>query len=186
MSLVSSPYADSANVLQLDSLDESYQVVAEALQQFQSVTEAYATEFYEDSFNLDNIVNAIRTLSAERGVPVVSSVYVIAFRSVLKPEIRTNARHMKTLLDFDRRSHAEANLLGGLLKYWYGTAHKTTGHNLATCWWRNAEDAVAGGQGPAHRQSVKQTASWYDFWKVEQYELQISSLLWRLGEWRRE
>lgn len=179
--IISSPYTEPDHLLTLGKLELEYQVAAKALRLFEPVTEKYAIESYLESFNVENVVAEIqKDLPYENGfVPV--ELYVIAFRSVLKPDVRVDPQKITLLHDADKLSHAEANILGGLLKYWYGSADPDTGHNLATCWWRNIEDAKKGGLGKAHRESISRTRDWYSYWKVEQYLVQITRGGWRFA-----
>lgn len=111
-----------------------------------------------------------------------TKIYVIAFRLILKREIAQNPQNTQLLFDFDKRSHAEANALGGLLKYWYGKPDPETGQNLATCWWRNPQDAQKGGTGKMHQASVAKVRNWYELWRVEQYELELGANHWHCRE----
>lgn len=177
--IVSSPYSD--HLLQLSSLEPEYQISALALQNFHSVSPNYATDNYLDSFNIADVVALIRGSALRNRTKPPEELYVIAFRSVLKPDVRGDPQKIKVLHDFDEKSHAEANESGGLLKYWYGVADPVSGHNLATCWWRSAEDARRGGTGKLHRESIAKTRDWYSLWKVEQYVLRIGEGDWQLA-----
>lgn len=172
MSLISSPYTEPPHLLDLDSLEPAYRASALVLQDFQATSQTYADDSYIDSFNIEEIAKKIQDQVGE------ATLYIVAFRSALRPEINTTANRA-VLFDADRRSHAEANALGGLLKYWYGTPAEN-GHNLATCWWRSAEDARLGGRGKAHRESVAHTMEWYLLWHVEQYNLEVTKDSWNL------
>lgn len=178
--IVTSPYSEREHLLELSTLDPAFQAAALGLRTFDAVDEKYATGSYLQSFNVGEVVQQMAAHAAALDAELPRQLYVIAFRSVLKPEIRSNADNIAVLMDADKRSHAEANTLGGLLKYWYGTADAETGHNLATCWWRSVEDARRGGTGPAHQHSVRHTRSWYAYWLVEQYSLTLSGCGWTL------
>lgn len=181
--LVSSPYVEQDHLLQLSKLQPEFQATAHALQTLRATSPKYAVEDYISSFNINEIVEQIRAEASQKGYPIPHQIYVIAFRSVLKPDIRSDPEKINLLYEADRQSHAEANILGGLLKYWYGEPDQKTGHNLATCWWRSFEDAKKGGIGKAHRESVSRTRDWYSYWKVEQYILQISEGDWQWKPW---
>lgn len=173
--LVSSPYVEKGHLLTLDTLEPKYQLVAVALQKFRPVSDLYASEDYDRSFNIGEIAEEIRQAQTEKTV-----VYIIVFRSALKTDVRQDKAKRDLLFEADRLSHKEANLHGGLLKYWYGEPHGDTGRNVATCWWRSIEDAKGGGNGPAHKSSVMRTRDWYSYWRVEQFELEIGSDGWEL------
>lgn len=179
--IVSSPYTSASHLLQLGDLEADFQATALALQKFDAISPNYAVDDYIDSFNIDEVVAHIRRGALRNRTKPPSQIYVIAFRSVLKPDVRNDPAKIKVLLEADRQSHAEANESGGLLKYWYGTADAKTGHNLATCWWRSMEDARRGGTGKAHRDSISRTRDWYCFWRVEQYVLRITANDWQLA-----
>lgn len=181
--IVSSPYLEQDHLLQLSTIQPEFQATAYALQEFRATSPNYAVGNYLTSFNVDEIVKQIRTQVLERKTALPHQIYVVAFRSVLKPIIRADPEKVNLLYEADKRSHAEANLLGGLLKYWYGKPDPITGHNLATCWWRSAEDAKKGGVGKSHRENVARTKDWYSYWKVEQYILEISHNDWKWKLW---
>lgn len=176
--LVSSPYTSDKHLLDLSRLDPIHQEVAISLSNFGPVSQNYARDDYLASFNVAAIVSQVQK-NTHIHQPV--RLYVVAFRLKLKAEIAGDPEKTKILYDADRLSHAEASALGGLLKYWYGAPDHITGHNLATCWWRNAEDARAGGHGALHRASVAKVQSWYELWRVEQYELELGANYWN---WR--
>lgn len=176
--IISSPYVEQEHLLDLLELEIQHRIIAVALQKFRPVSEKYAFDDYASSFNIGEVVEEIRGLSAKFDVEI-PSIYIIAFRSVLNPEKR-NPVDLESLYDFDKRSHAEANQLGGLLKYWFGVPDGETGQNLATCWWRSAEDAKIGGTGNAHRESVSKTRQWYQLWHVEEYILELGAKSWKL------
>lgn len=181
--IVSSPYIERDHLLQLSTLQPEYQATALALQAFRATSPKYAVENYLASFNVSEVVTQIRDQAKQMRITIPHQIYVIAFRSILKPEIRADAEKIKLLYEADKQSHAEANLLGGLLKYWYGEPDPETGNNVATCWWRSVEDAKNGGVGRAHRASVAHTKDWYSYWKVEQYLLEISEHDWQWNRW---
>lgn len=127
---------------------------------------------------MSEVIDRMRAYASQLGAEI-PPLFVIAFRSKLKPHIRANPENIAALMNADKLSHAEATQLGGLLKYWYGEPDQL-GNNLATCWWRSAEDARAGGTGPAHRASVSRTKNWYALWQVEQYQLVVKNEVWSL------
>ena len=51
--------------------------------------------------------------------------------------------------------------------------------------WRSPEDAKLGGQGPGHRQAMKETQRLYLEWKIEQLALMIGpdAATWDIVDW---
>lgn len=173
----SSPYYEQEHLLDLDKLDLGYRALALALQSFEARSEKdYAFAAYKESFNIDSVILRAREYAATLGAEEFpeTKVYIIAFRSILHLDVQESAEKRKKLAEIDKDSHTEANLSGGLLKYWFGTPDDVHAKNLATCWWRNGKDAKAGGGGPAHRQGMRLVKGWFKHWQVEEYELLIT------------
>ncbi len=171
----SSPYPEKEHKLDLDNLSETLKLVAIALQEFYPITKKYMFEDYESSFPFEKIMKNLRLLSTSidkefEGV----ELYIVVFRSSLKPEIKISPDNRQRLADIDKLSHKEANISGGLLKYWFGTPEDLEGRNLATCIWRSKEDAKIGGGGEFHRKAMKTVVGWYKFWKIEEISFTIS------------
>ena len=126
--IVSSPYTDVANLLDIRNLSTPNRLLALALTFLEPVRSDYATAPYLESFNWPIVFHMLRHLCrASDFVWQEQEFYVVIFRSILKPDI-----DRKRLGELDQASHAEACESGGLLKYWFG---KTDDHhkNLATC-----------------------------------------------------
>ncbi|KAF1821454.1 uncharacterized protein K489DRAFT_298797, partial [Dissoconium aciculare CBS 342.82] len=146
--LISSPYPDLENQLHLPDLDLPYRLFAFALTALHSTREDYATAPYLESFNWSQVFSLLQALCHRTDHTWRrTEFYVVIFRSKLKAIID---RERLGLLD--QKSHEEACASGGLLKYWFGSPNAER-RNLATCLWRNHEDAVAGGGGPWHKQA---------------------------------
>ncbi|KXS98196.1 hypothetical protein AC579_10232 [Pseudocercospora musae] len=146
--LISSPYPDFSNQLDLQSLDLPYKLFAFALTLLRPIRRDYATAPYLESFNWAEVFASLRALCVETGYQWQElGFYTVVFRSTLQPGID---RERLGLLD--KKSHEEACASGGLLKYWFGTCDDER-RNLATCLWRSREDARAGGSGPWHAQA---------------------------------
>ncbi|KAK6198590.1 uncharacterized protein RJT21DRAFT_49361 [Scheffersomyces amazonensis] len=170
----SSPYHDKDHWLQLNTLEENYKVIALALQSFQPIVEDYAFQPYQDSFNIDVIIDLIKQYSLDLNYDFpTTEAYVIAFRSILHEPVQKSVENREFLGKIDKESHLEANESGGLIKYWFGVPDDSTGQNLATCWWTTREHAKRGGGGPSHRQGMSKVKGWYKYWKVEEYKLTI-------------
>ncbi|CUM66703.1 uncharacterized protein PRCAT00004381001 [Priceomyces carsonii] len=171
----SSPYSETDHLLHLKGLDTGYRALAIALQAFQPQNSNFAFDSYTDAFDISRIVALARTITAKLNEPFPDTeVYIIVFRSILHKHVLESSQKRDLLAYIDKRSHSEANQSGGLLKYWFGTPDKIYGKNLATCWWRNKRDAVRGGGGNYHRQAMKAVQGWYQHWKVEEYQLNIT------------
>lgn len=170
----SSPYYDKSHWLDLKTLEEPYKVLALALQSFQPVTEKYAFDPYQEAFNISEVIELAKDYSKQLQVDFPkTTLYVIAFRSILYAEVQASAEKRQFLAKVDNDSHIEANVSGGLLKYWFGTPDDVHGQNLATCWWVSKQHAKNGGGGEAHRLGMKAVRLWFEHWQVEEYELII-------------
>ncbi|KAI5800075.1 hypothetical protein EDC01DRAFT_648830 [Geopyxis carbonaria] len=166
--LVASPYTDIPHLLDLDTLELPYQFMARALTVMRPVTEAYSTTPYIDAFNWHEVLSELqRIIVNEQYVFPETSYYVIVFRSQIPPT--TDRSHLG---DLDAAAHIEAVKGGGLLKYWFGTPNGDY-RNLATCLWRNREDAKIGGAGPDHARAMREVRELYLEWRVERLRLVI-------------
>lgn len=126
--LISSPYLEPYHLLDLTTLDIQSSLLAQALTHLDSATPTYATAAYSESLNWAQLFRHLRNLSeAEKHAWATQVFYVVEFRSKLKQHIDQDL-----LFNLDKYSHAEANISGGLLKYWYGSPDAER-RNLATC-----------------------------------------------------
>ena len=75
-------------------------------------------------------------------------------------------------------------LLTDLCRYWFGTANDK-GRNLATCLWRNREDAKRGLGGKGHHKAASAVRVLYTEWKIERLRLTITddAASWSITEW---
>ncbi|KXS19480.1 hypothetical protein M427DRAFT_28932 [Gonapodya prolifera JEL478] len=143
--LIASPYPDIANQLRLDDLTLPLRLFAFALTHLQPTRPDYATAPYLESFNWPTVFRSLRAICARVGFRWERrEFYLVVFRSQLKQDCDSDV-----LGNLDQRSHEEACASGGLLKYWFGSTNAEM-RNLATCIWRNRQDAAAGGRGPWH------------------------------------
>ncbi|EED24070.1 conserved hypothetical protein [Talaromyces stipitatus ATCC 10500] len=178
--LIASPYNDPLNLLDLKTLETPYQLLAKALTIFKPIRDDYAVAPYVESFNWQAVVDFLRDLSIAEGYKWKRQrFYVVSFRSTLKPVIDSQRLH-----DLDYHSHQEAVASGGLLKYWFGAKNENH-QNLATCVWRNREDARAGGTGPWHKQARAAGAVMYDKIEFKTLALVIGddASSWEISDW---
>lgn len=126
--IASSPYLEPDHLLDLNSIDSQSQLLAIALTKLKLRTSKYAIVRYEDALDLDELLKELQKLVKEADVAWKhQDFYVVEFRSQLKQNINS-----MLLFKLDKESHREANISGGLLKYWFGEAD-TDRRNLATC-----------------------------------------------------
>lgn len=178
--LVVSPYHEEAHLLDLKTVDTANQLLAKALVGLKCLRDDYATAPYVEIFNWTEVIDSLRKLAAasnfswkERGF------YIVVFRSRIPP---TTAYSDLGVLD--KAAHAEATKSGGFLKYWFGSPDQN-GRNLATCVWRNQEDARIGSVGEAHRRAAGATRFLYTEWRIERLRLLIKDEVknWEIGQW---
>lgn len=178
--VVASPYTEAEHLLDLETLDAENQILGEALVDLKCLRDDYATAAYADTFNWDEVVGRVRELAAARNHGWrETSWYIVAFRSRYEQGI--DYSHLGEL---DKAAHAEATASGGFLKYWFGTPDRNL-RNLATCIWRNRDDARKGGTGPAHKEAIKAVRTMYAEWRIDQHRLIIRDGVssWDLVEW---
>ncbi|KAI7785453.1 uncharacterized protein LA080_007290 [Diaporthe eres] len=178
--VVASPYTEAEHLLDLETLDAENQILGEALVDLKCLRHDYATAAYADTFNWDEVVGRVRELAAARNHGWrETSWYIVAFRSRYEQGI-----DYSHLGDLDKAAHAEATASGGFLKYWFGTPDRNL-RNLATCIWRNRDDARKGGTGPAHKEAIKAVRTMYAEWRIDQHRLIIRDGVssWDLVEW---
>lgn len=126
--LPSSPYIEDCHLLDLNTLDTQSRLMALALTTLHPKGPNYATNEYEDSLELDDLLVELEKLVRTKAIRwSKQEFYVVEFRSQLKTEIDNDL-----LFRLDKESHREANISGGLLKYWYGEPDANR-RNLATC-----------------------------------------------------
>lgn len=126
--IVSSPYPQVANLLDLRPLDPQSRHLAVALAELQLTRMDYATAAYLESFNWSTIFGRLRAICTEAGVSwKQQEFHVVIFRSV-----RQKNADVTRLGLLDQMSHQEACQSGGLLKYWFGKCNDQR-QNLATC-----------------------------------------------------
>jgi hypothetical protein len=110
--LVVSPYHEQEHLLDLESLNVENQLLALSLAKLRCLRADYATAPYTESFNWDEIIGTLRTLTREIGHTwKETSFFVVAFRSRIPPT--TEYAELGTL---DKAAHAEATASGGFLK----------------------------------------------------------------------
>lgn len=170
--LVVSPYTARPHLLDLNAVDIACQLLAQALTILEPSRSDYAVAPYDQAFNWGRVVKKLYGLNQSRSSPfrwTRRSFYIVVFRSQIPTT--TDRSHLGAL---DRAAHSEAMQGGALLKYWFGTPDEA-GRNLATCIWRDREDACRGGSGPEHAKAMSQTRVLYSEWKVERLSLSIDA-----------
>ncbi|KAL4868355.1 hypothetical protein BDV12DRAFT_104210 [Aspergillus spectabilis] len=178
--LISSPYTTPDHLLDLSNLDTQSRLFAQALTNFTPIRPDYATAPYTESFNWSTVFESLSTLlNAENRIWETRSFYVVVFRSVLNEGVDVDWLSL-----LDERSHAEATESGGLLKYWFGVKNRRR-ENLATCFWRNRQDARAGGTGPWHAKARAAGRELYEKIEFTTLELVIAEGVteWHLKPW---
>ncbi|KEQ73098.1 hypothetical protein M436DRAFT_14715, partial [Aureobasidium namibiae CBS 147.97] len=167
--LVVSPYTSTPHLLDLDRYDTSSQLFAKALTIFQPTRDDYATAGYTESFNFQEVIEALRSLAKAEGYRwTATDFYVVSFRSQLTPDADP-----EQLFELDASSHQEAMASGGLLKYWYGVKDQNR-RNLATCFWESRQHARDGGRGPWHAKARAAAGVWYESIVFKTYVLTIA------------
>lgn len=196
--IVSSPYPQVANLLDLRPLDPQSRHLAVALAELQPTREDYATAAYLESFNWSTVFGRLRVICTEAGISwKQQEFHVVIFRSV-----RQKNADVTRLGLLDQMSHQEACQSGGLLKYWFGKCNDQR-QNLATCTasslypsfcratdgllgiWAHSDDAKAGGRGPWHKQARNAAPSMYDTISFHTHRLVIEdgATKWRLEDY---
>ncbi|EME78742.1 uncharacterized protein MYCFIDRAFT_100958, partial [Pseudocercospora fijiensis CIRAD86] len=177
--LVSSPYSDFVNQLDLQALETPYKLFAFALGALEPIRGDYATAPYLESFNWPDVFALLRHLCVQTGYQWQKrAFYTVIFRSTLQPGVDRDRLGL-----LDKKSHEEACASGGLLKYWFGTCDEER-RNLATCLWRSREDARAGGSGPWHAKARAAARTMYEniTFHVHQLVVEDGATSWRLEE----
>ncbi|KAJ6006289.1 hypothetical protein N7451_004233 [Penicillium sp. IBT 35674x] len=181
--LIASPYNGSPHLLDLNGLDTQSRLLSLALAYFTPIRDDYATAEYLDSFNWAEVFDLVKVFSeAEGNTWTKQTFYVVSFRSILKPGVDNDHLH-----DLDAYSHQEATTSGGLLKYWFGTKNEKR-QNLATCIWRNRNDARLGGRGPWHAKARAAGRELYEDIVFSTMKLVIEDgvLSWSMSDWTSE
>ncbi|PSS20144.1 hypothetical protein M430DRAFT_229896 [Amorphotheca resinae ATCC 22711] len=178
--LVVSPYDEEPHLLDLRTLDTANQLLAKALVGLKCLRDDYATAPYVEIFNWPEVIESVRQLAAASDFTwKESSFYIVVFRSRIPPT--TVYADLGVL---DKAAHQEATKSGGFLKYWFGEPDQD-GRNLATCVWRNQEDAKIGSVGEAHRRAAGATRLLYTEWRIERLRLLIKDNVdsWEIIPW---
>ncbi|ETS60269.1 hypothetical protein PaG_05820 [Moesziomyces aphidis] len=90
---------------------------------------------------------------------------------VLFLSLRKRGSESLSFYEADRQAHEEATRSGGLLMYWYGAPHPTTGANLATCIWTSRTAALAASRLPLHKAAAIYAAPSYERYDLVRYKL---------------
>ncbi|KAJ5459273.1 hypothetical protein N7530_011217 [Penicillium desertorum] len=181
--LIASPYNSVPHLLDIAALERQDRLFALALAYLKPIRDDYATAEYTESFNWTEMFDLLRAFSqAEDHTWKSQSYYVVIFRSTLLPGIDSDR-----LYELDARSHQEAIASGGLLKYWFG-AKNDKHQNMATCIWRNRNDARLGGRGPWHAQARAAATTMYEQIRFTTLRLVIEDGVqsWELSDWKED
>ena len=198
--LVVSPYNEEPHLLDLRTLDIPNQLLAKALVGLTCLRDDYSTAPYVEIFNWSEVIDSLKGLSINSGCDwKETTFYIVVFRSRIPP-----TTVYSDLGILDKAAHAEATKSGGFLKYvnlilfllfspqvltwgsryWFGSPDEH-GRNLATCVWRNQEDARTGSVGEAHRRAASATRLLYTEWRIERLRLVIEDDVtgWSINQW---
>ncbi|KAJ5767020.1 uncharacterized protein N7511_004636 [Penicillium nucicola] len=181
--LIASPYNSANHLLDISTLEQQDRLFALALSYLKPTRVDYATAAYTESFNWTEVFELLKAFSdAENHAWKRRSYYVVIFRSVLLPDVDS-----EYLYALDAHSHREAMASGGLLKYWFG-AKDDLGRNLATCIWRNRDDARLGGRGPWHARARAAGSVLYEQILFTTLGLNIADGVgsWDLSDWKED
>jgi len=141
----------------LPDIDPPSLSLHKALHEFKPLSSEYASTLYTEAFNWSEL---LLPKEDER------EWYCVVFRS--KREAGSDAG---SLYEADRHAHEEAIRNGGLIMYWYGVPHETTGANLATCIWQSRKYAVAAISRPSHVTAMRLAAESYEVYSLERHIL---------------
>ncbi|KAK5694186.1 hypothetical protein LTR97_009807 [Elasticomyces elasticus] len=170
--LISSPYTNFANLLQLEPLDHYSTLLAFALTILKPVRSDYATADYMSSFNWPTVFRVLRALCQQQDIIwPKQDFYVVIFRS-----LRRRDADPDIITKLDQESHREACESGGLLKYWFGDCDGI---------WRTQPSAVAGGSGPWHARARAAAREIYEHIEFQTHKLVVEAGAeeWRLEEY---
>ncbi|KAK3116166.1 hypothetical protein LTR53_003775 [Teratosphaeriaceae sp. CCFEE 6253] len=179
--LITSPYTDLTNQLNLATLDPYTALFALALTFLAPSRPDYATASYASAFNWPTVFSALRDLCHRHSLPWQRhEFHAVIFRSKRRRDFDPDL-----ITQLDRESHREACESGGLLKYWFGSVDGEM-RNLATCLWRTREDAVAGGRGPWHCRARAAAREIYESIEFQTHRLVVDAGAheWRFEEYR--
>jgi hypothetical protein len=127
----------------------------EACQQLSPIHSDYATLPIQEGFNWSSCLGDAR----------FERLYLVVFRSVLRA-----TADLELLWEHDRRSHAEALDVGGLLYYFRGDMNERR-ECLSFCLWESREQARRASRGSLHRAATGIVAETYESHILERYEL---------------
>ncbi|KAJ5301949.1 hypothetical protein N7508_006812 [Penicillium antarcticum] len=179
--LITSPYNSATHLLDISKLEQQDRLLALALTYLKPTRADYATAPYTESFNWTEVFELLKAFSESEDLTWKRrSYYVVIFRSTLLPDVDSDY-----LYALDAHSHREAMASGGLLKYWFG-AKDELGRNLATCIWRNQDDARLGGRGPWHARARAAASVVYEQILFTTLWLSIGDGVgsWDLSDWK--
>ena len=127
----------------------------EACKQLSPIHPDHATLPIQEGFNWSSCLGDAR----------FDRLYLVVFRSVLG--VRAD---LELLWEHDRRAHAEALDVGGLLCYFRGVMNERR-ECLSFCLWESREQARRASGGPLHRAATGIVAETYESYSLQRYEL---------------
>jgi hypothetical protein len=127
----------------------------EACQQLSPIHPDHATLPIQEGFNWSSCLGDVR----------FDRLYLVVFRSVLR--VRAD---LELLWEHDRRTHAEALDVGGLLCYFRGVMNERR-ECLSFCLWESREQARRASGGSLHRAATGIVVETYESYSLERYEL---------------
>lgn len=173
----------------LQSITDNSYTLWKLLRNFTNVTEDYATQPYEKSFNWDQL---------ELREDMEAEWHAVAFRSTRNKA--NTEEESKALYDADRAANEEAVQSGGvrplpafliffsffqhiiliqrrllrsqLLMYWFGVPKD--GKNLATCIWESEQQSKDASAGPEHTKGKGLARGAYNPFQIELYRISKS------------
>lgn len=186
----------------LPSLDSASIQLWKALHHFRPLSADYALGYLEHLTPPHPLPSSSHAASAASSCPVFSSTSSRGLTqlqrsfnwSTLPPlpktisrvwygvlflSIRAPSSESLSFYEADRLAHEEATRSGGLIMYWYGSPHLSTGANLATCIWTSRKAAIEASKLPLHKQAAAYAAPSY-----ERYDLVRYKVVKRLNETR--
>jgi hypothetical protein len=137
------------------NLDHQQVGLYEACQQLSPIHPDHATLPIQEGFNWLSCLGDAR----------FDRLYLVVFRSMLRV-----SADLELLWKHDKRAHAEALDMGGLLYYFKGEMNERR-ECLSFCLWESREQARRASGAPLHRTATGIVAETYEAHSLERYEV---------------